>query len=205
MFSTLLSSESTVASVELVREVAWDDVVDAVRLVPDSDDVDALAVWLELLVSALSISLSAELRSVRPWPRADDDVLESEDCSEVRKARAWGENWSDCDDCCRGGGGGGGAWLAELPAPCTFCPSDEVELAEVAALDSRELSSCCRVCSAVLVETLDICTIVSFRAVETAPAEPRLGKEGNGLHGGSGNVRAIFPILQTVTIDQAPR
>lgn len=78
----MLSSLNTVAKIELVSEVALVELV-VVRLAPDSEAVAELWVWPAPLVSALSISCSAELRSDSPLPSVDDE-LESEDCSDVR-------------------------------------------------------------------------------------------------------------------------
>ena len=82
-----MSSVSTAANAELVSE---DAAVELVRVL-----LLALDVALLLPCRALSISLSAEVRSDRPWPRPAADVLVEAPwllCREVSAAKVVDEN-----------------------------------------------------------------------------------------------------------------
>ncbi len=160
-------------------DVKVDEVADAVATL----DVDEEAPCDEPELKALEISFSADCSLVRSCESdpaeeapatpvdADElvvDALSPEDpvlCREVKRASIEDENWSDGDDCC-GGAGGGPLALEDdvLPLPCTFCPLLAALLAGLAAFVPRELISACNVCSAEVLETLDVCTIYSFRS-----------------------------------------
>ena len=182
--ATAPRSLSRVARLELVSDrldVKVDDVAEAVDTL--DVEVDEEAPCDELDLTAVEISFSADCRVVRsceselaeeapvtPVEAVElvDDALSPDDpvlCREVKRASIEDENWSDGDDCC--GGAGGGPLVLEddvLALPCTFCPLLAALLAELAALVPRELISDCNVCSAEVLETLDVCTIYSFRS-----------------------------------------
>ena len=180
--ATAPRSLSKVTRLELVSvrlDVKVDDVADAV----DTLDVDEDAPCDEPDLTALDISFSADCRVLRscdndpadeaPVTPAEADELDDDAllpdapvlCREVKRDSIEDENWSDGDDCC--GGAGSGALAPEddvLPVPCTFCPLVSALLAELAAFGPRELISDCSVCRAEVLETLDVCTIYSFRS-----------------------------------------
>ena len=180
--ATAPRSLSKVARLELVSvrlDVRVEDVADAV----DTLDVDEEAPPDEPECTALEISFSADCRVDRscdnelaeeaPVTPVDVEELVEDElspdapvlCREVRRDSTEDENWSDGDDCC--GGAGGGPLVLEddvLPLPCTFCPLLSALLAELAAFVPRELIRDCNVCRAEVLETLDVCTIYSFRS-----------------------------------------
>ena len=149
----------------MVETASAAGVAEEVEEVPASAAGPAL--WVEEEPSKDCVSwFRTELNSLSASPTglaeaADDAAPLAEDatsCSDVRNDRSWEPNWLEGLDC--------GGELAELAAPCRFCPVEAAPFVVSVEPDvpgAREAIRACNAWSAAeLFELFDTCTSKPF-------------------------------------------